>query len=171
MRELNQIPDIVLRKCIRAMNESGVAPIGKIVTLKKPDMIKVFAYQIEHVEKGKKWKIPEYAVELYNFIFEDEAEEKIPLRYRYMPKMSPFGSREGTQAYIIDEMFLKGGVTLAEVAQACNTTIRRIKNHMNSVRVKHNKKFVRGSDGRYYIRDRRENEKGKVGRSTTNLFE
>jgi hypothetical protein len=153
MRDLLQIPDIVLRKSVKALNKSGVAPKGDIVTLKKEDMVKVFAYQVEHVPEDQRFELPGYVIELYNYIFEDEAEKKILTKYKYLPKMSVFGSREGTQAYIIDDMFLKGGCTLEEMARACNTTKIRVKNHMNHIRCKFKKKFVR-MDNRYYMRDK-----------------
>jgi len=165
MRALLQIPDLVLRKCIKTLNDSNLCAKREIVSLKKEDMVKVFAYQIESVPEEKQKEIPDYVVELYNYIFEDEAKKKIVQSYKYMPKMSPFGSREGTQAYIIDEMFLKGGVTIEDIAMTCNTTKRRIKNHMTHVRTKFNKKFVRNTDGRYYIKDIINDKTEKAGKA------
>jgi len=165
MRDLILIPDIVLRKSIRALNESGLTPRRNVISLTKGEMVKVFAYQVEQVALENVRRLPRYVVELYNYIFEDEAEVPSTIkRYMFMPKMSPFGSREGTQAYIMDEMFLKGGCTLEEVAIACNTTKRRVKNHMTHVRVKFNKKFVRSSDGKYYVKDNKDEQKKKIRR-------
>ncbi len=168
MIDLIKIPLLVLKKCIKVLNESKLTEVAHIVSLNKQDMVKAFAYQVEHVSQENLAEVPEYVIELYNYIFADEQKERKVINLKYMPKMSEFGHQEGTQAYIIDEMLVGGGHSIEEIAVAINSTKRRVRNHMHSVHVKFNKKFVQ-MNGKYYMKDNNGKEKG-TGKMPRGLF-
>ena len=76
MKELDKVEQSVLRDAIRDLNNSGLIdkPI-KMVGVKKEVLIKSFTDAVENVPDEKSTKIPNSAVNLYNDLFEDEAEE------------------------------------------------------------------------------------------------
>ena len=76
MKELDKVEQSVLRDAIRDLNNSGLIdkPI-KMVGVKKEVLIKNFTDAVENVPDEKSTKIPNSAVNLYNDLFEDEAEE------------------------------------------------------------------------------------------------
>ena len=162
MKPIHLINIMILKKCIRMLNEShllekSIDPFG----MSFPEMIQTFAYRIENLPKAKQRKVPAPVIEFYNYLFEDESKEGKG-NYKHLPNISEFGNREGTQCYIIDIMLLKGGFTLEEFTRACNTNKHRIHRHMLVMKRKFNKKVIR-MDGKYYIRDNDEvKQEGKM---------
>jgi hypothetical protein len=73
-------------------------------------------------------------------------------------KTNKFASKEGTQAFIIDEMLLKGGNTLEDIARAAGTNIKRVRNHLQTQKKKFN--WVVKRDGKkYYVKAAPEKKK------------
>ena len=150
------------------LNESGlletsIDPIGMTLS----EMVQTFAYRIENLSKAKQRKIPAPVIEFYNYLFEDESKEG-KTKYKHLPNISEFGSREGTQAYIIDIMLLKGGFTLEEIVRACNTNKGRFQQHKQTVMKKFNKKTIR-MNGKYYVKDN--DEAKQTGKMPKGLLE
>jgi len=107
----------------------------------KEKYVELFAYIIEHLSEEKlKW-LPDRFEQLYNWIFMDEHISKKRRGYKssfkQVIKNSRFGSSEGTQAYIIDEMLLeqKKYSTFA-IAKAIGSTEGRVRRHINHLRSK-----------------------------------
>lgn len=164
MRDPKEINGVVLRKCLKILNNCKVLGVYiDFFGMNKEEMIKSFAYEIEHLPEYKQNKIPQAVVEFYNWMFEDEGDVKV--QFRHIPYISKFGSREGTQMYIIDLMLIEGGHTWEEIARACNATKERVRSHMNSLRRRYGVKIWRERD-KYYLRDMRDEvkEEGKIAK-------
>lgn len=143
-------------------------PIG----LTKKECVELFAYIVEHVPEEIQDHLPKHVQQLYNYIFIDEIKSRSGYmsEFKYVRKCDTFGNTEGTQAFLINEMLVKGGHTLPEIARAAGCNVQRINSHLNAIRRKFADSHIivtqkRGRLSRYYLKERKKNE-SKVNRRT-----
>jgi hypothetical protein len=183
MKELELISIHDLKDAAKELNETGfLAKKLKLVGLSKADMVKNFAYEIEHLtdEQAKelKEKAPK-AKEFYEDIFADELgaekeakpkkekkekeakpkkekkekEAKPKKEKTTLTELSQFGSHKWSQAFIIDTMLLEGGHSLDEITRACATKNRRVANHIQTLKHKKGVNIVRDEHGKYFVKE------------------
>lgn len=158
LREHNYIPESM----------KGYSPYG----LTKAKYVEVLAYIMEHLNDQQLDVIPNRFSQLYNWIFMDEHDTtegkrtgKMP-NFEHVVKNSRFGHSEGTQAFIIDEMVLKGGYSTFDIAKAIGSTESRVRRHIMDLR-KFFKDEVeiriarRGNMNVYYVKEKSKDVKPK----------
>jgi len=174
MRDLRYICYFDVNKAYATLRKYGYAPqfdhyafIG--LTLEKK--CHVIAVILESLTDEQLKSVPHWIEQLYNYIFLDEAEgprRGYEASFKTLTQLSMFGHKEGTQAYIIDEMIKKGGFSRFEIACAINSSEQRVDNHIKDVRKKFPeyeimsvKKKTKGIC--YYVKERKLNEQLKKG--------
>lgn len=172
MKDISLINIEQFKEAVKELNNSGLLEKKvKVVGISKEDMIKAFAYAVEHIPEEKKKKLPKLAKAMYNDIFSDEAvkPEKAPAKKapakkaekpekpvkekksdKVLVKVNAWGAKEGNQTYIIDGMLMKGGHTLEEMARGAATTLKRVSTH-NQAR-KQKATIVREGK-KYYVKE------------------
>lgn len=118
----------------------------------KLNLINSFAYEVEHLPEDV---LPEEVKDFYNFIFQDEDMSGKKITTKAEKRVSVWGSVEGTQSFILDEMIGTGGFTLTEMARACCTNIARVKRHLFERKKKFNFHYL-VYQGKYYVKPNEE---------------
>lgn len=170
MRDLREINWYQLVDAYKWFRKRGYLPeeLKGHTTLghSKKEYVELFAYVMEHFDAHRLEILPIKFTQLYNYIFMDEHEgprSGYPSSFNFVKKVSPFGSFEGSQAYIIDMMLLEGRHTTTEIAKAIGSTESRVGSHLYSLRRKVTDYEIitakRGRETVYYVKERKKDEK------------
>lgn len=167
MKDITLVNIEQFKEAVKELNNSGLLEKKvKVVGISKEEMIKAFAFAVEHLDDAKKKKLPKLVTAMYNDIFADEAkkppkaakkapkkEEKKPEKKEKSPlvKTNEWGAKEGHQTFIIDGMLKKGGFTLEEMARAAATTMKRVSTHMQA-RKNQYKLTITREGKKYYVK-------------------
>jgi len=169
MRPLIEISYLDLKKEYKYLRHSRYFPKElehyNPIGLTKEKMVELFAYVVEHVPEELQFHLPKHVQQLYNYIFIDETKSRSGYmsEFKHVRKCDRFGNTEGTQAFLINEMLVKGGHTLPEIARAVGCNIQRISSHLNAIRRKFAESHIivtqkRGRFSRYYLKERKKDE-------------
>lgn len=181
MRSLITISYLDLKKEYRFLRRSRYFPKElehfNPVGLTKEKLIDLFAYIVESVPEEMKRSLPEHVQQLYNYIFIDEAETRSGYmsEFKLVRKCDQFGRTEGTQAYLINEMLVKGGCTLPDMARAAGCNVQRVNSHLNALRKEFSETYIivtqkRGRLSRYYIKEKKNEPKANRRTSVESLI-
>jgi len=136
-------------------------PVG----LTKEKIVELFAYVVEHVPEELQDRLPKHVQQLYNFIFIDEVESRSGYmsEFKHVRRCDQFGRVEGFQAFLINEMLVKGGYALPEIARAAGCNVQRIHSHLNALRKEFAETHIivtqkRGRLSRYYLKEKKKDE-------------
>jgi hypothetical protein len=160
MIPIAKINKLELIPVIKLLNESGLLKeVIQVIGHTKLDLIKAFSYEVEHLPEENQERLPELVQEMYNYIYQDEDVKGRTFKVKNLKKVSEWGAAEGTQSYILDEMFTTGGFTIEEMARACCTNKHRVRRHITTRKRQFNFHFI-VNDGKYYMKPNDEETDG-----------
>ncbi len=169
MIDLRHIPMPLLKEAVSKLSKH----LGKkidIVGHTKLDLVKLLSYEVEQLLEEEQNVLPELCQEMYNFIYQDEDISGKKFKPKLLKKINKWGTMEGTQAYILDEMIQAGGFTLQEMARACCSTLSRVKNHMTGRKNQYNFHFVI-YNGKYYMKPNEEKNEYETNKKVVRSFD
>jgi len=160
MIPIKRINKLELASAVRILNESGLLKETiKSVCLTKEELIQSFSYEIEHLSEEEQEQLPEIVKEMYNFIYQDEDVNGSRFTSKHLKKVSSWGSVEGSQGYILDEMIQIGGFTIEEMARAVCSNKTRVRRHLHERKHEFNHHYVI-YQGKYYMKPNEEVDSG-----------
>lgn len=137
----------------------------------KEKYVELFAYIMENIPEEIRRRLPSRFEQFYNWIFMDEhvgSRTGPESSFREVIKNSRFGHSEGTQAYIIDEMLLKGRNSYFDIAKAIGSTEARVRSHVMDLKRKFKDEVEiisirKGTHCVYYVKEKKKDAESKRG--------